>query len=544
MAQNALLIPPILEGPIYDLTMQQDTTYWSGNAYATMGYNGNILGPTLIFNKGEETTLNVTNDIGETTTTHWHGAHVAPENDGGPHTAIVQGDTWSPSFTVLDKACTLWYHPHQHHFTMKHVVLGLAGLIIVRDDEEAALSLPRDYGVDDFPIIIQTKVLEEVGMNYEIGYSTTENGNGPNPNGDSSQFINATQNAVLDLPRQVVRLRILNGVTHRVFNYGISDGSTFWQIGSDGGLLNDPVPLTKLMLAPGERAEILVDLTSYSVGNSFTFKSYASTMKNGFWGATEAFSTGTSPANYYPNPLNGIDFDLMTINVVAQTASPVTSIPSSLVTVTQLDSTTVDVHRDKYFITAGGENTCPHISSTPGGSSADCFDVNVINDVVALGSTELWTLHGDDSQYHPFHIHDVQFNILERNGLPPPLNEKGLKDVVAIGPGEIVKIIMKFEDFVGDIPYMYHCHILPHEDRGMMGQFIVDPNVYVDKNFSGVELGTLSNPFNSITEGATLGDHGVILNILSTGVHMEAPPSLLMDKSIQLIVHFPPVIIE
>ena len=545
IAQNPLLIPPMMEGPIYNLTMQKDTTYWSGNPYATMGYNGNILGPTLIFNKGDDITLNVTNDLGETTTTHWHGAHVAPENDGGPHTAIAPGATWSPSFTVLDKASTLWYHPHLHHFTMKQVVLGLSGLIIVRDDEEAALPLPREYGVDDIPLIIQTKAINccVFGIS-EILYSTTEGGNGNNPNNDGSIFVNATRNAVVDLPRQVVRLRILNGSAHRVFNYGLSDGATFWQIASDGGLLNNSVSMARLMLAPGERAEILVDLSSYSVGNNLTLKSYASEIPNGYWGATEAFSTGTSPSDYGPNSLNGADFDLMTINIVAQTASPITTIPSSLVNETPLNPATVDVTRDKYFITGGTGSTCPQISSTPGGSPSDCFDVNVINEVMTLGDTEIWTLHGDDNQYHPFHIHDVQFNILERNGVLPPLNERGFKDVVSVGPNEVVKIIMKFEDFVGDIPYMYHCHILPHEDRGMMGQFIMDRNVYVDKNFNGVERGTMSNPFNTIREGALLGDHGVKLNILSTGVHMEAPPNLLMDKSIELILHNPPIIIE
>jgi len=543
--QNPLLIPPVMTGPVYNLNMQKDTTYWSDNPYATMGYNGNILGPTLIWNKGENITLNVTNNLGETTTTHWHGAHVAPENDGGPHTAIAPGDTWSPNFNVLDKASTLWYHPHLHHFTMKQVVLGLAGLIIVRDTEEAALPLPRTYGVDDYPIILQTKAINCCVFDIsEILYSTTENGNGTNPNRDASVFVNATRNAVLDLPRQVVRLRLLNGASHRVFNYGLSDASIFWQIGSDGGLLNNPVPMVGLRLAPGERAEILVDLTTYSVGSSFTFKSYASELPNGYWGAAEAFSTGASPSDYNPNPLNGVDFDLFTVNVVAQTASPITSIPSSLVSVIPIDPLTTDVTRDKYFITGGAGSTCPQISSTPGGTPTDCFDVNVMNDFMNLGDTELWTLHGDDNQYHPFHIHDVQFNIIERNGLPPPLNERGLKDVVVVGPNEVVKIIMRFEDFVGDIPYMYHCHILPHEDRGMMGQFIVNRNIYVDKNFSGIERGTLANPFNTIREGAEIGLHGVKLNILSTGVHTEAPPDLLMNRAIELILHNPPIIIK
>ena len=120
MAQNALLIPPVLTGTTFNLTVQNGThTFLPGLTTQTMGVNGNVLGPTLIVNKGDQITLNVSNQIGDTTTMHWHGLHVAPENDGGPHTIILPGTTWSPSFTVLDHASTFWYHPHLHHKTNK-----------------------------------------------------------------------------------------------------------------------------------------------------------------------------------------------------------------------------------------------------------------------------------------------------------------------------------------------------------------------------------------------------------------------------------------
>ena len=423
---------------------------------------------------------------------------------------------------------------------MKHVVLGLAGLIIVKDAAEAALTLPRTYGVDDFPLILQTKAM----IGDSILYSVPDVNLVMNPNMDSSFFVNATRNAILDVPKQVNRFRILNGATHRVFNFGISDGSTFWQIGSDGGLLNAPVPLTRMRLAPGERAEILVDLTTYTLGSSVTFKSYASEIPNGYWGAELAFVNTTNDPSA-GNPLNGVDFDMLTIVVNAQTSSPVTTIPTSLVAVSPIDPATADLTRQKYFLSDGGSHgaPCPLISNSP--LSGDCFDINVINDIVEVGQTEIWELHGANNQYHPFHIHDIQFYILERNGSPPPLNERGRKDVVAVGPGEVVKIIGTFNDFTGETPYMYHCHILPHEDRGMMGQFQVQQNVYVDKNFVGTENGTMSNPFNTIREGVDIGvASGMNLNILSTGIHNEAPPSILMNKKIKLILHNPPVIIE
>lgn len=538
---NPLYIPPTLTGPVYNLNMQHGTyNIHGGGPSATMGYNGDILGPTLIMNAGDNVTLNVTNSIGEETTTHWHGFHVSPENDGGPHSVISPNQTWSPQFVVEDKASTYWYHPHLHYFTMKHVVLGLAGLIIVRDSEEAALNLPRTYGVDDFPLILQTKAM----FGDEILYSVPSLTGNSNPNKDSTFLVNATRNASLDAPMQVNRFRILNGATHRVFNFGISDGSTFWQIASDGGLLNDPVALTRLRLAPGERAEILVDLSSYSLGSNITFMSYASEIPNGFWGAEFAFADESAVSDYL-NPLNGVDFDMLTINVVAQTSSAVTSIPSALVSLTPISASTVDTTRFKYFFNNSGNPNCPIISSSPTAVEDDCFDINVINDYIELGNTEIWELHGEARQYHPFHIHDIQFFILERNGSPPPLNERGLKDVVSVGPGEVVKIIGKFEHFTGDTPYMYHCHILPHEDRGMMGQFVVRQNIYVDNNYTGVENGTMAQPFNTIREGVNVGAAtGMTLNILSTGIHNEAPPDLLMNKKVNLIIHNPPVIIE
>ena len=537
---NPLLIPPVLNGPVYNLNMQHGMhNLQDVGPSATMGYNGDILGPTLIMNAGDDVTLNVTNSIGEETTTHWHGLHIAPEDDGGPHSVISPNQTWSPEFTVIGKASTFWYHPHLHHFTMKQVVLGLAGLIIVRDAEEAALNLPRTYAVDDFPLILQTKAME----GDSILYSAPSGIGQTNPNTDSTFFVNATRNASLDAPRQVNRFRILNGATHRVFNFGISDNSTFWQIGSDGGLLNAPVALTRLSLAPGERAEILVDLGTYAVNSDITFKSYASELPAGFWGAELAFIPPHSiPQSYSGNPLNGVDFDMLTINITNQSASPVTSIPSSLVTVTPHDAATANLTRQKYFLTDGGG---PRISPIPDGGDEYLFDINVINDEIEVGQTEIWELHGDDRQYHPFHIHDIQFFIMERNGNPPPLNERGLKDVVVVRANEVVKIIGKFDDFTGETPYMYHCHILPHEDRGMMGQFVVRQNVYVDKKFIGTENGTMSNPFNTIREGVDVGvKSGMNLNILSTGIHDEAPPDLLMNKKVNLIFHNPPVIIN
>src|SRR5690606_24036249 len=175
-----------------------------------------------------------TNSLGEATTLHWHGMHVAPENDGGPHTVIDAGTTWSPSFTVLDKASTHWYHPHLHMHTNEHVIKGIAGLIIVRDDEEAALALPRTYGVDDLPLVVQTKEFDADGQ-FVVGGAL-----------DDRLMVNGTLDPFVPAPAQMVRMRLLNGASERSFNFGFSNDMPFNQIGTDGGLLTAPVQMTRL----------------------------------------------------------------------------------------------------------------------------------------------------------------------------------------------------------------------------------------------------------------------------------------------------------
>ena len=148
-AQTSIPIPDTLEGNVIDLTLKHGTKeFFPGIATQTIGYNGNFLGPTIILQKGQQVTLNLHNQLGDTTTTHWHGLHVAPANDGSPHNPVMDGETWSPSFTVMDKAATYWYHPHLHGKTLSQVVKGASGFIIIRDPEEAALNLPRTYGVE------------------------------------------------------------------------------------------------------------------------------------------------------------------------------------------------------------------------------------------------------------------------------------------------------------------------------------------------------------------------------------------------------------
>ncbi|ASS47376.1 MAG: hypothetical protein A3D31_16160 [Candidatus Fluviicola riflensis] len=477
-AQNTLFIPPALTGTTFNLEIQSGTTQlYPGNPTPTYGINGSFLSPTIIVNKNDVVTLNVINNLTVSTTMHWHGLHVAPENDGGPHQSISAGSTWSPSFEILNNAGTFWYHPHGEGKTELHVGKGLAGLFIIHDPAELALDLPQTYGVDDIPLIVQTKAFDVL---HQIAIADHM---------DTAVFVNGTLNATYNLPSQVVRMRLLNGSSMRSFYFGFSNNMTFYQIATDGGLVEVPNALTRLLIAPGERSEILVDLNGMN-GQSVNLISYASEMPDGIFGSPSVGSGADTMDMYMDNFLNGADFNLVEFTIGAQTASPVTSIPSTLVPYLPFDEADADVNRTLVFDTITLiPGDIPNRAEGPFGINNTTFNMDTININIPLNSTEIWTLKNNTLIAHPFHIHDIQFNVIEKNGTTPPITEQGWKDVVLVMPQDSVKFITKFTTFTDEmVPYMYHCHLLHHEDDGMMGSFLVyDP-------FAGI---------NDVTENST-----------------------------------------
>ncbi|HKJ79234.1 MAG TPA: multicopper oxidase domain-containing protein [Prolixibacteraceae bacterium] len=517
LAQNPVLIPDTLPGKTFELNLQNgEVQFFEGQTTETMGANGNILGPTLLMNKGDFVDILVNNNIADTTTIHWHGMHVSAANDGGPHTTIAPSRSWNPKFTVLDKAGTYWYHPHLHEKTNKHVSKGIAGFIIVRDDEEANLNIPRTYGVDDFPLVIQTK---DFDANNQIVVPT---------NSDDVAMVNATINPFLEVPAQMVRLRLLNGSSQRVFNIGLEENRIFYQIGSDGGLLSNPVALTRLQMAPGERAEIVVDFAELE-GQTINLLSYASELPNGIYGATNPGIGFMMTLNgYNPNPLNGTDFELLNFKVASSTSNPVLSIPETVSTLTKPLESLADANRSLLFSPAQmGPNQLNGDFLINGLQ----FDMNVINYSIPLNNVEIWSLTNQSGIAHPFHIHDVQFFILDRNGIAPPLNERGRKDVVLVNPMETVRFITQFTDFANDsVPYMLHCHMLTHEDKGMMLQFeVVDKTTGIDRvSLNKNKINVYPNPINT---GKVLTVSGVKNNRVNYAIYNLSGQILISGES-------------
>ena len=254
MIVGTLPIPERVFGPNFDLEMRPgQRQFLPDKVTPTKGYNSHYLGPTLVFRLGDAVTLRVTNNIGVQTTTHWHGMHVPAAMDGGPYQRIEPGATWTASFSVLNRAGTYWYHPHPHPRLGQNVIFdqegtgyqvyeGLAGMIIVKDGISDALPLPRQYGLDDIPLILQDRRFHEDGslMHFPDDFNRARD---PALRKGGHFLVNGVEAPKITLGAQIVRFRILNGSNARIYNLGFSDDRTFYRIASDGGFLPTPVPL-------------------------------------------------------------------------------------------------------------------------------------------------------------------------------------------------------------------------------------------------------------------------------------------------------------
>lgn len=480
---NKLPIPPQLTGnlndkgqKVFELNLQKgQKSFLPGIKTATLGVNGDYLGPTIRVSNGDQVLFNVHNNIGETTTIHWHGAHIPAKMDGGPHQKIENNATWQPFFEIKQLAATIWYHPHLKGKTAEHVYKGLAGLFIIDDAVSDKLALPRNYGVDDIPLVVQDRRIAADG-NMTSQFKDTVDIMGLR---GKYILVNGALTPTLETRAQVIRLRLLNASNARIYNFGFADNREFYQIASDGGLLEAPVTMQRLRLSPGERAEILLDLRTDS-GKSLLLQSYSAEI-----------TPTTITSSMMRDPLDMQTFDIMGISV-GEAGDNGLSIPTKLTTIERLNPKDAAVTRP-FFLKVhmmGAGMGMGSLNDLIGIDNAETFanlsnrgiftindkvmDMNRIDETVRLGDTEIWTIRNNAVMAHPFHIHDIQFLILDRNGQAPSAGESGWKDTVLVLPRETVRVISRFDDFADpEIPYMYHCHILEHEDAGMMGQFVV-----------------------------------------------------------------------
>lgn len=443
-----LPIPPLLEnldksgkGAVFVMdVMRGSVNFIPGNPTNTLGYNGNFLGPTIRVRNGQRFRIKVNNTLQQITTLHWHGLHVPAKWDGGPRQPIPAGASWNPDFVINQQAATLWYHPHAMGLTGEQVYLGLAGLLLIEDEFSDQMEIPKNYGVNDIPLVIQDRRFFSNGQfAYVQNMHDVMNGVVGN-----YLLVNGALQPLLNVSGERIRFRLLNGSNSSIYNIGFSDQRSFTVIASDGGFLERPAAMNSIVLSAGERAEILVDFSSDSKNT-----------------AIELVVT----------QMRGSSFKAMQI-VVNNEGQATKSLPQTLRVLDRIPES--ESSRTRRFILGGGGMGMGMMGGqiTINGKR---MDINRIDEQIKLGTTEIWEISNRSgmmmSMPHSMHLHDVQFQILSRNGKVPPLHEQGRKDTVMIMPGETVRIIIRFRDYTG--VYMYHCHLLEHEDNGMMGQFEV-----------------------------------------------------------------------
>lgn len=410
----------------YTLTAQKGTTtLFDGYETETYGYNGSLLGPTLRLQEGQHVTIHLKNELTEATTFHWHGLEVSGKADGGPHALIEPGEEKTIKFTVTQQAATLWYHPHPMGNTAQQVFKGLAGLLYIDDERSEALDLPNEYGVDDLPIVLQDRTFTK---DKQLDYGAVVNSDGTY--GDT-MMINGVVNPVLKTEKKLVRLRLLNGSNARNYILHFNNDMAFTQIATDGGFLEKPKKMKEIMLGAGERAEILVDLSKVK--------------------EQQLSLVNDKDVVILPMQLSGKATN-------TTTAKTLNDIPVDAALLKEEPSKVVKMEGMGENVTINGQK----------------FDEKRIDFKQKKGVTEVWEIDNaitdEGGMIHPFHIHGTQFQVLSVNGQTPEASLQGYKDTITLQPGQKARIAVTFP-YEGT--YMFHCHILEHEDNGMMGQIEV-----------------------------------------------------------------------
>jgi FtsP/CotA-like multicopper oxidase with cupredoxin domain len=461
-----------------------------GSSEVVDNNEGTYLAPTLRFKKGQKVRLILNNNLPAQSILHWHGLHVPANMDGNPMYAINQGETYIYEFEIHNRAGTYWYHAHTHSVTARQVYSGLAGLLIVSDEQEQALNLPS--GDLDIPLVIQDRSFDE---HNQLSYSSHMMQRMQGFLGDQI-MINGRPDFVLPVATRAYRLRLLNGSNSRIYKLAWDDGTPITVIGVDGGLLERPEQHGFVMLAPGERLELWMDFSGRAVDTELTLRSIpfdASThgggmgmmggrgMMGGMGGRGGMMGGGMMSVSSMPS---GSDYPVLKVRVTKKEQSN-TTLPKVLTPITALRVKDAQNAANPKTITL----SMRHMSALLNGRSYKMNDIQP-DEIIPVNTLQLIEfdngfsggMHGMMMDMpHPMHLHGEQFQIVKREvnsgvqenyqTVAPGFINSGWKDVVLVMPGEKVTILKPFNDFKG--MFMYHCHNLEHEDMGMMRDLLV-----------------------------------------------------------------------
>lgn len=402
-----------------------------GRSSSAFAYNGRVPGPTLEVREGDRVIVHFRNNLDEATTIHWHGLHIPITSDGSPYYPVQPGGQYDYVFTIpAGTAGTYWYHPHPDHRTGYQIAKGLYGAVIVRSSKD-----PLPASLHENLLILADNRFSADGS-IDLPGADTPQGTKDRENGREGDilFVNGLVTPTLKIRSgEVQRWRIINASAARVYRLAIP-GHTFLHVGSDGGLFEKPIAATEILVAASERVEILV-------------------RGNGYPGSKTTLQT--LPYDRYIPQTKPVDWnttrDLLTLEYSTQKPLPEMRIPSVLRAVLPLDTSKVTAVRE--------------ISLSQGMINGRVMDMNRVDIHAPLGATEIWQVENLVGMDHPFHLHGFQFQVIDRNGVPEPY--RSWKDTVNVPKHETVRFVVRYDDFPGK--WMFHCHILDHEDHGMMG---------------------------------------------------------------------------
>ena len=385
-------------------------------------YNGQFPGPTLVATRGDDVTVQFTNGLPQRSITHWHGMVVDHANDGHPQQAVGSAGTYAYSFRIDQRAALNWYHPHPHMVTGEQVYRGLAGAFIVRDALDTGtatnpLGLPS--GAYEVPLIIRDISLDSGGT---LQFSSKSSGFwGKTP------LVNGTLNASLAVDRAVYRFRVLNGCNARLLRLALGNGASFTLIGNDGGLLGQTYTIQEITLAPGERADLIVDFRGLVAGGTVLLRDLDTGWVLLEFRGGEANGGGTVPTG--------------TLSTIESLGAAVRTRTFSFDGMTRING--------------------------------KVYDVDAVEFEVPFGETERWVFRTNGNGPHPVHVHGASFQVQTRTGGRGQTYdwERGWKDTVLVNDGETVDVLIRFDGHRG--LYVMHCHQLAHEDAGMMANFLV-----------------------------------------------------------------------
>jgi spore coat protein A len=464
-----------------------DTTVW--------GYEGSYPGPTIEVESGEKVFIKWNNNLPDKhllpvdyslhgahmdvpevrTVVHVHGACVEWESDGYPEAWFTNGFKQVGryfrkqiyQYDNCNQACTLWYHDHTLGITRLNIYAGLAGFYLIRDQRERLLNLPS--GKYEIPLIIQDKTFNKDGSLFY-----PKQPDPPIPELETSvvpQFIGETNlvngkvHPYLNVEPRKYRFRLLNGANTRFFRIKLDSGQLMYQISTDGGFMQYPIGVTEIMLSPAERSDVIIDFTNLEGKNVIMTNDAPTPFPSG---VPVDENTGTVMQFRVALPLSTIDTSVIPANMVSMPKINEQAASKKRYLSFKKD---LDKFGRPYMLLDNKQWDAP-ISENP-----------------KLGSTEIWYLINVSPDSHPIHLHLVDFQIIDRRdidaekfnkegiiqytgpAIPPAPQERGWKDTVRANPNQVTRIIMKFGPFTG--LYVWHCHVLEHEDNEMMRPYIV-----------------------------------------------------------------------